>query len=485
MKKRWWGLIGLTALAGAATAALGLQYLTQRPFVEAAEDILASRTGIDAAPPFGETMRAWRNEGRISEDFGPAGASPARSDAPQCYDVSGRPLPAAERGAGGRCILPAFGRYVAGAAALRQAMATAKPGDTITLAPGVWPVSGQAIYAVAGGLPGKPIVLRAARLGDATLQLATAEGFAIAAPNWIVENLVIVGTCEKDDWCEHAFHITGKAENVVIRNNRIRNFNSAIKANGKNGDWTDRLLVEGNTLSNDKPRDTGYPVTTIDVVGASDVRIVGNVIADFAKKGADRRSYAAFVKGNGANNRIERNLVICEWQHSGGFRAGLSLGGGGTGEQFCRGGSCPVEDSSSVIASNVVSGCSDVGVYLREARDARVENNLLHATRGVDLRFAVTNARIANNVIDGRVMAWNGSRAEEAGNVESRLAAARLKRISDHLYASAARGDFRAPVPPEGVAVKPDIRDFCGMPMTSRSAGPFSAACLPAFPGLD
>jgi hypothetical protein len=484
MRKRWWGLVGVTVLMGTAAAAYGLQYLTQRPFIEAAQDILASRTGIDAAPPFGESTRAWRNEGRISEDFGPAGASPARSDMPQCYDAVGRPVPSAERSGRETCILPAFGRFVAGGAALRQAMMDAKPGDTITIAPGTWPVGGQAMYAGAAGAPAKPIVVRAQRLGDVTLELKTVEGFAVVAPNWIFENLVIVGRCASDNDCEHAFHVVG-AQNVVIRNNRVRNFNSAIKANGKNDRWPDGLLVEGNSFSNDAPRKTPYPVTTIDVVGANDVRIVGNFIGDFAKAGGDRRSYAAFVKGNGANNRIERNLVACEWQHEGGFRAGLSLGGGGTGEQYCRGGSCPVEDTAGVIASNVVSGCSDVGIYLREAKDARVENNLLHATRGIDLRFPVTNARVANNIVDGRIVAWNGSRAEREGNVEGMLAAARLRRVSDHIYASAGRGDFRTQTPPRGVSVKPDIRDFCGTPMKADAAGPFSEACTPALPGMD
>ena len=50
--------------------------------------------------------------------------------------------------------------------------------------------------------------------------------------HWIVDGLDILGICEPQELCDHAFHIVGQADNFILRDNRIRDFNAAIKGNG-------------------------------------------------------------------------------------------------------------------------------------------------------------------------------------------------------------------------------------------------------------
>lgn len=106
---------------------------------------------------------------------------------------------------------------------------------------------------------------------------------------------------------------------------------------------------------------------------------------------------------------MERNLVACEIEFTGGARIGLSLGGGGTSpDTVCEGGSCAIEHSHGVIRNNLIYNCSDVGVYLNNAADSRVEHNLLARTNGLDARFTNTSVTIVNNIISTAIRSRDG-----------------------------------------------------------------------------
>ena len=75
-----------------------------------------------------------------------------------------------------------------------------------------------------------------------------------------------------------------------------------IKINGDRDRFPDGGQIVGNRIYNTSPRRTDNPVTTIDLVGASDWTIRGNLIADNLLGRPP-----AFGPGVGV---VERNLVV-------------------------------------------------------------------------------------------------------------------------------------------------------------------------------
>lgn len=303
-------------------------------------------------------------------------------------------------------------------AELVAALDRAQPGDMLNLLPGTYRLQGRSVAVRRPGRADAPIVVRAARPGSATLELAMLEGFHVSAPHWIFENLTIVGACGKDDDCEHAFHVVGPAQHVVIRHNEIRDFNAHIKINGEGGLFPDLGQVLGNRLFNTRPRRTARPVTPLDLVAASGWHIEGNFIADFVKDGGDRISYGAFAKGGGAGNRFVRNVVLCEHRLRGapGRRVGLSFGGGGTGRPACRDGRCVVEHDGGLMRDNLVASCSDDGIYLNRSARTQVVHNTLLDTAGINLRFAESSAELVGNLVDGPVRVNAGAIVHRGDN---------------------------------------------------------------------
>ncbi len=248
------------------------------------------------------------------------------------------------------------------------------------------------------------------------------EGFKVSAPHWRFENLDIQGTCLSHGDCEHAFHVVGEADFTRIRNSRLHDFNAMIKGNGEGNPYVfpDDVVIEGCELYNSTIRATGNPVTPIDVVGGRRWVVRGNFIHDHAKGGGDEISYAAFLKGNSRDGLFERNLVICERDHTGGIRLGLSFGGGGSGPpSICEDGTCTPEHQNGVMRNNVIVNCpQDVGVYLNAAANTKVYDNTLYNTTGIDVRFVASTADVRNNILSGAIRDRNGGTSTRATNLE-------------------------------------------------------------------
>ncbi|WP_417448916.1 chondroitinase-B domain-containing protein [Kordiimonas sp.] len=321
----------------------------------------------------------------------------------------------------------------------------AKPGDVFAVYPGIYRLP-RTINLEASGTDGAPITIRPSSAGKVTIEVPVTIGFKVLGSNWIIEGLDFVGVCENDNACEHAIQVLGRADNLKIINNRMIDFNSAIKGNGQIIEekqyFPDNVQIEDNHIYNRRPRNTGNPVTPIDVVGGRFWQIKHNFIADFAKGGGNNISYAAFLKGNSDNGIFERNLVICEWRHQGGVRLGLSLGGGGTSNpKFCQGRSCKIEHYKGTISSNVIMNCpADVGIYLNNAANTRVINNTILNTAGIDVRFSGSFALIANNIIEGRIKGRDKGRYRELNNI--------VERDLDHFFPGQLKYDL-SPLEPE------------------------------------
>ena len=350
---------------------------------------------------------------------------------------------------------PGRERLVASSEQAWRAIADAAPGDVITLLPGDYALHVTVATRVAG-TAAAPIVVRAARPGSVRIAVNVAEGFAVNAPYWRFENLVLRGACRYHDTCEHAFHVVGKAHHFVARNNTIQDFNAHIKINGEGGAFPDHGLIEANTLRNIAPRNTAHPVTPIDLVAGSDWIIRANLITDFIKAGGDRISYGAFAKGGAERTVFERNVVLCEAALSGqpGQRIGLSFGGGGTGKPYCRDGRCITEHDAGTMRSNLIAGCSDVGIYLNSAANTRLTDNTVLDTAGVQVRFATSGATLDGNLVDGPLRADEGGILRAGDNLSTDIAWLYLGWHPQRaLFADPARLDLRwAAAPPRRAA---------------------------------
>jgi parallel beta-helix repeat protein len=318
--------------------------------------------------------------------------------------------PAWAGAAAGRATpLPSRITAIASVDELRAAVTAAAPGDTLVLRPGTYALDRPLAIAGPGGTRTAPITLRSEHLGDATLASTAVAAINLAAPYWHIEALVIEGHCRNDTDCEHALHIVGPATHAVADNLVLRDFNAAIKINGENGAYPDDGEIAHTTLRNTHKRDTTNPITPIDLVTASNWSIHDNLIADFfrAATAGPAATYGAFAKGGGAANHFDHNFVQCEaaLHDATTPMIGLSLGGGGTGVQFCRGDThCMPEQTAGRIAGNVIASCTDAGIYLNAAAQSRIEQNTLLDTAGIVARFPATSADIISNRIDGPIL---------------------------------------------------------------------------------
>lgn len=309
------------------------------------------------------------------------------------------------------------------------AVKAAEPGDDIVLSAGNYAF--KRIRFSRSGALARPITVRAKKRGSVRIKARGVVLFDVRGANWVFENLDIRGHCVPQKKCEHAFQLNGDADNVVIRNNRMRDFNASIKSGGgvvemANGEkvrkFPDNVVIEGNAIYNTRPRRTSAPVTLIDVVGGRNWVVRRNLIADFEKAGGNKISYAMFLKGNSHNGVIEQNLVVCEWRHTGGIRLGLSLGGGGTGKKFCKNQDCRVEHTNGILRNNIVLNCPrDVAVYLNKAKGSKIYNNtFLNTGGGVDVMYKGSSADTRNNIISGSVRDRRGGVHTASRNLNMR-----------------------------------------------------------------
>jgi hypothetical protein len=379
-------------------------------------------------------------------------------------------LPALQGASADRSGRPATGRIrpVGSLASLRDAIATAEPGDVIQLLPGSYRLDGDTTHLRQGGTEAAPITLRAARFGDVTIQSDTVETFKVEAPFWRIENLIMQGICRNHSDCEHAFHVVGAATDTVFRNNLFKDYNAQIKINGEGGEWPDRGLIEGNTFTDTAPRATLNPITPIDLVGASGWHIRANIITDFVRDGGGAATYGAFVKGGGESNVLERNLVVCEWklQNVAGPQVGLSLGGGGTDTDARRDkGRTGFEQIGGVVRDNLILRCNDDGIYLNRATRSSISHNTLLDTAGIDARFPATSALVTANIVDGVVRARDGATLTASGNATTPLLDLFVGlHPQRHYFRDAASLDLAWRKPPVTLPESDPAVDLCGRP---------------------
>lgn len=406
-------------------------------------------------------------------------------------------------GGGSTYTPPSSGSYpngtvvnVSAAAALKTAIANAKAGDVITLAPGTYAI-GKSVWLSKSGTASRPIVIRAARLGDAKIVLdpsgSATEGFIVDAPYWIIENLDVTSTCTSANHsaCEHAIHIKGHADNLVVRGNYLHEFNAMIKGGGDLSTtpttFSDDVVIEDNRFQNSSGRVTSNPVTFVDINGGRRWVLRGNRFADAYKDGGNYTSYAAFFKSNSRDGLMENNLVVCKKKVAGGaqdHRRGLSFGGGGsTDPKFCEDSSCVPQHQGGVLRNNIIVNCTDDAAYMNMATDTKIYNNTLHAATGydyaLDLQFAETTADVRNNLMHKGIWYRSGT-ATTGTNVVQDLST---------IFNFTSFGDLTlkngTPLVNAGAILTDVQKDFCGQARVGQNdigavqySAAGSAACL-------
>ena len=365
---------------------------------------------------------------------------------------------------------------VATAAALREAIATAMPGDQILVADGTYALTD--LSCITAGTVAAPIIVRAVTSLGAKLEFSGVEGFKVSGAHWQFDGLDIRGVCAVDDTCEHAFHVVGNADGFVLRNSRVRDFNAQLKVNIATVNAAivapNAGLIEYNELSDTRPRNTGNPVTKLNIDGGDDWIIRGNYIHDATKLGSNQISYGAFLKSGGKRGVMERNLVICaKDDQSASTRIGLSLGGGGTGGAFCPPAynanvPCAIEHDGGTLRNNVIINCSDVGIYLNRAKDSKILFNTLIATSGIDFRFDTTSGEAYGNLVSGVIRTRDGATMTATSNVQNvALATFQTWYTAPLVGDLTAIGDVVTAI--SAVATRADVTDdYCA---TLRSAG--------------
>lgn len=382
-------------------------------------------------------------------------------------------LPTLGKGQQDRTLPPLQGQSVTSdvtvtnAQEFAAAVNLARAGQTITVSPGTYRINSNLQTASAGNAAQR-ITLRAVQPGQVRIEFNAQEGFMVSHPYWVFENLNIRGVCEQHGYCEHAFHVYGKASNTVIRNNLITDYNAHLKVNGLGGDWPDSGLVQFNTLTNSQPRDTHFPVTPVDIVGANNWRLEDNLVSNFVKRDGDQISYGLFMKGAGSGGRVERNLIICSLNNisAPGLRVGISFGGGGTSPNVCRDSSCAqFEHNGGLAANNIVAHCNDSGLDVNHSSLITLAHNTLINTSGIDLRTGAATARLYGNMYEGNARARDG--AAMRTDMDQPMHAIAVFKDADQLILG-----WRA-APKKIPSSRGVTTDFCG---AARSDGTFPGA---------
>lgn len=284
-----------------------------------------------------------------------------------------------------------------GSTSLDGALADARPGDIIELAPGTHRNTTGNLVLRTSGTVAEWIAIRGAAGSRPVIDLDGLGEFRISASNVLLENVAIV------DGSGNNLHIAPEESSVfqvVVRDVVISDLRdgpgAAIKLNRNNAyaAGVSSVYIEDSDLSQSKAN------AVVDGVGVSRVVVRGSFIHD-----NEPGSHGIFFKGGSENVLIEGNLISGIRQN-----AALQLGGN-TGFGFFNPAWPDWEGVSQVARNNVIADFDDSAIEVRGVWGAGIYHNTIVGQSG----FAIfrlscgntdrgglaqnTNIDISNNLV--------------------------------------------------------------------------------------
>lgn len=311
------------------------------------------------------------------------------------------------------------------AAAITTAIANAKPGQVITIAPGTYTFNSN-VQVRNHGTSTSKIFLRAATEGTVTLRTNSLEGFVVRGSNWVFENLKIQGACTTATSCEHAVHIVNNADDVIFRNNEFINYSSHFKLNQETVSGVqympDRLWIIRNKFYNTVANGFNGPHNPLNIDGGDNHIIRGNIIADFASSLSAKAASAIYPKSGARYMLAEQNLIICKkLVNNSNTVRGIYMGDGTISSAWPKARPANIygESVQNTFRNNVILNCngsgSSAGIFVGDDSGSKILHNSNINSKpmfiGAKMYTTTTNrqilpTQIRRNVINNGLTYW-------------------------------------------------------------------------------
>jgi len=316
------------------------------------------------------------------------------------------------------------------AGAVKQALASAGPGDTILVKPGEYDM-GATFSTGKSGTPDKPVTFRCeGDKGYAKFKVNGQIGFRIRSRYWVIQGIHVEGST-KSTQAVVFMDGPGGCGDVKILDCKF----SASSQHGMKAARTSEKAVDNVLLAHVEIYDTG--ATAFDLVSGDNWVLRNCYVHDYGKAGGV--TYGIFLKGGGKNGIIEGCFV------DGGKRAttvGISFGGGLTGKQWLpkAGDNVAPEHEGGIARNNIVVNTADVAYHSNNGSRCFFYNNLAWGCKGFQRQASYPpDPVLVNNLIAG---SYAGASKDSRNN---------LNKIEKTWFVNADEYDFRLTA--EGSAV--------------------------------
>lgn len=358
---------------------------------------------------------------------------------------------------------------------LEQAVASARPGDTVLLADGTYslrrPLDIATTRVTLRGRSGDPaaVIIRGRGMtGD-----SIGVGISVSAPDVTIADVTI------RDLGYHAVQVRGEREASRFAMHHVRLFD------------TGQQLFKGSVSREPLYADDGliacseFAYTThapSDYTNAVDLLATkGWVIRDNRfdrirgpEAGGWKSGPTILVWAAGRATIVERNVIVDSFR-------GIALGLTNEPLDYARNGERTYDHVGGLIRNNVIVNLNrwaDEAIEANAARDVRIEHNTVFLEGStpwsIQVRFPVADAVIRNNLTNHRIFLRDGGRATLDGNVTS----ARRNWFVDVLQANMHLAPAGRPAVDAGVPIADATEDFDRARRAGRApdAGAFEAA---------
>jgi hypothetical protein len=344
-------------------------------------------------------------------------------------------------------------------AAIKAAIAAAKPGDTVVVQSGDYDM-GDRVNVNVSGEKGNPITVRCA--GEKGYAVWRTRGgnrcCSISGSHLVFIGIHFAGDAKGSD---DIVFLQPSADDLRFTDCKISGSGMfGVKTARSRETAVDDFVFEHCELFD--VASTGF-----DMVCGDRCVLRGNFIHDYGKAGGGATHYGIFMKGGGKHGIIEGNVV--DGGNRRGVLVGISFGGGLTGAQWLPlvDGKAAPEHEGGIARNNIVMNVSDDAYSSNNASGCRWYNNLSWNCRTFRRpRSYPPDPVLVNNLIQGPLRDIS---PESKGNVTE---------LRQEWFASPDDGDFRLTAAGQAaladkavpVAAEDNPTDFFGSERDPRSA---------------